>query len=201
MSDPNVTQKQLDSAKETKEWFDSINASQKTSRFVQLTLKTCENREFFKNELKMDKLAQIRFLWRNKARHAFYYHGTTQSRLELILKEGLKPNELTGLKNFDMSRKEAVYLTINQKEAKMWACCTRKYKRSSLINWNIRAIKGNEIKLKTYEREKAFVIVVPRSKIDQIKLQKDRNLLGDRDFEFHGIIEPPFEFYEVSEEL
>jgi hypothetical protein len=129
------------------------------------------------------RLAHRRIVWRIKAKRAFYYHGTQESRLQSIIKEGLKPSCMTGHENYEISVKDAVYLTEDPKEAEMWA------------NWNRKDI----VTQKETHREKAFVICVPKSRVDQNRLEKDRNLPMCVSFEYYGTIEPPFSFYEISE--
>jgi hypothetical protein len=137
-----------------------------------------------KNELQIKlktlKLGIIRGNWTYKAFHSFYFHGTQLSKLERIKAEGLKPNKLTGECNYPDLAIEAVYLTTDYHEAKCWAVWNRKDRYSS-------------------NPEKAFVIWVPKSKIDQTKLEHDRNLETSPAFEFHGIIEPPFGITDVSD--
>lgn len=156
---------------------------------------------YFKDssEAEKIKLAYRRLKWMNRGENAFYYHGTQESRLESILKEGLKPNRLTGIENYEISDKDAVYLTEDRKEAQDWAEWNRKPIFKAFSAWSLRACKKNDIPLKMTKKEKVFVIIVPKSRIDQKLLQIDKNLCDGTSHEYHGIIEPPFQFYEVSE--
>jgi hypothetical protein len=121
---------------------------------------------------------EARANWCYREHRNWYYHGTQESKLERILKEGLKPNTLTGECNYTHLSKAAVYLTISKRSACRWAVWNRKSR-----------LEDNP--------EKAFIIKIPKSRIDFSKLVNDNNLEDGQSFEYHGIIEPPFLVEEV----
>lgn len=124
------------------------------------------------------RVEEARYNWRIREGRNWYYHGTQESKLGRILAEGLKPNILTGECNYTNLSKAAVYLTISKRSACCWAVWNRKSR-----------LEDNP--------EKAFIIKIPKSRIDFSKLIDDGNLEDGQSFEYHGIIEPPFLIEEV----
>lgn len=159
-----------------------------------MAIETLENLEA------LSLLAHIRAVWEIRARRAFYYHGTQESKLQSILKEGLKPNCLTGNVNYGLSTPEAVYLTEEPEEAKNWAIWNRKTRNMAIEKWTLKAAKNGNLTLISHRFERAFVICVPKARVDRNKLVHDHVLCWSPSFEFLGTIEPPFSFYEVFHE-
>lgn len=133
--------------------------------------------------------ARIQYDWVCRAQSEFYFHGTQEKHIESIKENGILPQIATGEQNYEISEKEAVYLTKDRREAIDWAKWNRKYKRVPILG-----LAGQTEQIK----EKAFVIWVHKKNVDQSKLKTDGNLGGNTSFEYYGIIKPPFQIEDVS---
>ena len=125
----------------------------------------------------------------------YFYHGTTVDAIEDILKNGLKPANLSSRVIWpNLTNKNKVYLTGDIYSAKQWS------KSATDVVNNTKSIKENP-----YYSDNSFVVIRVNSKyLDPNLLEADHNTYygkvatdldfinndGYSDYEYNGVIPP-----------
>lgn len=110
-------------------------------------------------------LRWIRDSWIRQVKRSFYYHGTTEDKIDHILTEGLKPNSMISPEfiTYNISKPNSIYFASDPYLAEKFAEAN-KYRTDPKAS---------------YFKQKTFLILIPKRLISKKEILPDENLYED----------------------